>query len=213
MDWIILGKGFGVFFESTCLRWIYWFPGTKTQEGALSWGEETLGVLPWDESRMWRSDQAIADDLMAAGLLEKLTQIVRNRVTPATDLSLAKTLARECPSYSRAMLLAKGPILIQSTNPPATSENVFGFYRHYCSNYDASIKSGSDRLAQIIKVGAELIEIMNFARNHKQDILDCPRSSDVLDNWTKLAKLDHGKVIRQTLDEIEKRREKHQITI
>ena len=74
-DWIVVGNGFGILLEGTYLRWIYWAPGTQTQEGILRWGEATCGVVPWREGgprHMHRWDDEVVDDLLDAGIIDVL---------------------------------------------------------------------------------------------------------------------------------------------
>ena len=82
-DWIVVGKGFGFQFEINYLRWIYWAPGTQTQEGLLLWGKETEGIVPWRENspkHMHRTDNEILGDLLATDIVGILQQKVKARI-------------------------------------------------------------------------------------------------------------------------------------
>lgn len=203
MDYIVLGQGFGVRFEGAHLRWIYWAPGRKAQEGLLTWGKETQGVVPWNEGQpryMHRPDAEIVADLMSVGILDQLKTLVRLRTEPAADIALAQVLAANCPHYQSAMLLAKGPIR------PGWESSLHGFYRHHCCSYDSALKKCADRLTETLKAHNELIEIMQFIKAHSQEILDCPQTSTALEWFVKLAELDHDAVINSALLETASRR-------
>jgi hypothetical protein len=70
-DWIVLGEGFGAQVTSLDLKWIYWAPGKKTQEGLLRWGKDTLGVEPKKQTAILQPDNVI-ERLIDAGIVEAL---------------------------------------------------------------------------------------------------------------------------------------------
>jgi hypothetical protein len=78
-DWIVLGGGFGVQFDSLDLRWIYWAPTQKTQEGLLRWGRDTLGVEPKKRTAIPQPDNLL-ERLQDAGIVDVLKVKVKNRV-------------------------------------------------------------------------------------------------------------------------------------
>ena len=77
-DWIVLGDGFGVQFDSLDLRWIYWAPGQKTQEGVLHWGRDTLGVKPLKQTAIPQPDNLL-ERLQDAGIVNVLKQELAKR--------------------------------------------------------------------------------------------------------------------------------------
>jgi len=91
-DWIVMGKGIGVRFEGTYLRWIYWVPGTQAQEGLLVWGKETHGVVPWRKGgprHMHRSDNEILADLLETTLPDEIVTEAQRRQPTAQQKQIA----------------------------------------------------------------------------------------------------------------------------
>ena len=202
--WIVVGKGFGAQFEALCLRWIYWAPGRTTQEGTLTWGEETLGIVPWREGaprhvHRWEGD--ILDDLLEAGIVAVLQAEVARRIQIPEDIALAQRLSQECPHYKSAMLLAKSWAVSRGW-----LEGLAAFYRHNCTSYDAELKLGGDRITLGLKYHTNLLEILRFYKAHSDEILSCPTTSTALEWHRALASLDHTAAIGKVFSENRARR-------
>lgn len=81
MSYFVLGEGFGCEFQSQYLKWIYFAPGRKFEEGLLSWGDETLGVVPWVDGQpkhYFRNATQIIKELIDCGIVE----ILKSKVLP-----------------------------------------------------------------------------------------------------------------------------------
>ena len=202
MNWIIAGSGFGLQFEGTYLRWIYWAAGTQTQEGVMRRGTETMGIVPWQEGQtrhMHRPENEIFADLIGAGIVAQMQIEIIKRTQPTAAEALAKWLFDNCPHLASAMLLSKAGVLDSPRHIP-------GLYRHMCTPYNAMLAQGGDRVTLGLRYHNDLIEMLQFYQEHKETILSCECCSTALDEHKRLAAIDHASAISAVLTENDNRR-------
>lgn len=201
IDWIVLGKGVGVHPESTHLKWIVWRNGLQTMEGLITRKElaEQFRVTLDDPEAKWVSK------LVEAGFVEAVLREYLERTSANPDEVLSLRLFKECPHYKKAMLLAKSGAVRHNW-----ADEIVRFYRHNCCSYDSELKGqpvkGSEWEAVSIKHHNDLMEIMQFYKAHKDEILSCNSKSSILGTHRALANVDHNAVIQEVLKENQNRR-------
>jgi len=197
MNWINAGNGFGFHFTPTTLKWIWWKPGTKTQEGELSWGEETLGVIHHGDT------QETLISLLNAGIIEKLGKEIERR-------NKRPIQSPEIPHKQNAYLLGQFISVLLAPN----EKTIIGFFRHNCCSYDQKVRKGEDRLVASLNAHNMLLEILEFFKENKEHFqekhIEQPTSQTEWQN--ALASLDHDAIISAIFAE-NKRREESEISV
>jgi hypothetical protein len=74
-NWIVLGDGFGWQLATCGVRWIYWAPGTQTQEGEISWKE--IDINPRVQGSLYKSDEELHQEVLVKALPRMKAEVKR----------------------------------------------------------------------------------------------------------------------------------------